>query len=114
MRYDCKIEQEYIGHTFLYKADRNMAIRNVYYLIRSIDCLIKACSRNMTEYKHTYSIIQNYFVEYEEKVMIYRFCIIIMFLSQPLGSLKCEASLNQRPVTILWPAELPSSASLRK
>ena len=66
MRYDCKIEREFIGHIFFYKADRNAAIRNVYYLTRSTDCLIKACSRNITEYKLTHSIIRNYFIDYEE------------------------------------------------
>ena len=52
-----------------------MSVRNGYYLTRSADCYIKACSRNITEYNLTYSIIRNYVIDSEEKVMIYRFSI---------------------------------------
>ena len=65
-----------------------MTIRNVYYLTRTIDCLIKACSRNIAEYKHSDLSIRNYFVKYEEKVMIFWFLYLIMFLAKTLGSLK--------------------------
>ena len=52
--------------------------------------MLKSVCLYSAEYKHTDLSIRNYFVKYEEKVMIFWFLYLIMFLAKTLGSLKVE------------------------